>query len=285
VRRNYSISFNEPGLFDGPWSLGFSVYNALREYDEYDRKSIGGQLTLGRSLGEYVRGYVTTKHETVTVSNIDDTASNYIKEQEGRATTNSLRLSLVRDTRDNFLSPTRGNRSSLGGEYAGGPLGGDNSFTKIEAEHSFYTPLPLSLVGMLHAEYGTVHGFSGHEVPIYEKFFLGGITSLRGFPYREVGPKDENGDPKGGTQQLYFNAELILPLVPEQGFNLVVFYDTGNAWDEGDAVSLTDLRESAGVGVRWMSPIGPFRLEWGYILDRQDGEPRSDWSFIIGNFF
>jgi outer membrane protein insertion porin family len=285
VRANYSITFNEPSLFDSVWSAGFSLYDTMREFDEYDRKSIGGRLTFGRSVGEYVRSFVSVKHETVTVSDIKDEATTYIKEQEGERTTNSLRLSLVRDTRDNFMNPTRGNRTSVSGEYAGGLLGGDNYFTKYELEHSSYLPLVGKLVGMVHGEYGKIQGFDGRTPPIYEKFFLGGILSMRGFPYRGVGPKDENGDPKGGFQQLYFNTEVILPIAPAQGFNLVVFYDTGSAWDEGESVKLSDFRQSAGLGIRWMSPIGPFRLEWGYILDRKEGEPKSDWAFMIGNFF
>ena len=272
VRANYSVTFNEPSLFDSAWSLGFSIYDAMHTYDEYDRKSVGGRLTFGRSIGEYVRSYVTLTRETVTVNNIKDTASNYIKDQEGKKTTDSVRLSFVRDTRDNFMNPTRGNLTSVAGEYAGGALGGDNYFTKLDLEHSTYVPLPLKLVGMVHGEYGTIQGFSGREPPIYEKYFLGGILSLRGFPNR-------------GYQQLFFNAELIIPIAPQQGFNLVAFYDTGNAWDKGETVKLSDFRQSAGLGIRWMSPIGPFRLEWGYILDRKEGEPKSDWAFMIGNFF
>jgi outer membrane protein insertion porin family len=272
-------------LFDSRWSLGFSIYNMEREYDEYTRKSVGGKLTVGRAVGDYSHTYVAAKHETVTVSNVAEDAGLYLQAQAGTATTNSLRLTLVRDSRDNFMNPTRGNRTSLAGEYAGGILGGDNYFTKFEAEHSFYTPLFWGLVGMIHGEYGSVDGFDGHLVPVYEKFYLGGILSLRGFPYRSVGPKDINGEPTGGTQQLYFNTEIIVPIAPEQGFNFVVFYDTGNAWDFRGDVSLNDLRQSAGAGIRWMSPMGPLRLEWGYILDRQEGEPKSDWSFMIGNFF
>lgn len=285
VRANYSLSFNEPSLFDSAWSLGFSIYDTMREYDLYDRKSIGGRLTFGRSLGEYLRSYVSLKRETVTVSDITDGASTYIKEQEGEKTTDSARLSFVRDTRDNFMNPTRGNRSSIAGEYAGGLLGGDNYFTKYELEHSTYVPLVAKLVGMIHGEYGRVQAFDGRELPIYEKFFLGGILSMRGFPYRGVGPQDSTGEPTGGVQQLYFNTEVIVPLAPEQGFNLVLFYDTGNAWDQGESVKLADFRQSAGFGIRWMSPIGPFRLELGYILDRKEGEPKSDWGFMIGNFF
>lgn len=285
VRANYSLSFNEPSLFDSAWSAGISLYDTMREYDLYDRKSIGGRLTFGRSLGEYIRSYLSFKHETVTVSDVDETATAYIQDQKGEKSTNSLRLTFVRDTRDNFMNPTRGNRSTVAGEYAGGLLGGDNYFTKYSLEHSTYVPLFANLVGMIHGEYGKVQGFDGRTPPIYEKYFLGGILSMRGFPYRGVGPKDETGEPKGGFQQLYFNAEVILPIAPEQGFNLVVFYDAGNAWDKGEAVDLSDFRQSAGAGIRWMSPIGPFRLEWGYILDRQEGEPKSDWAFMIGNFF
>ena len=285
VRYNYSISFSEPSLFDGPWSAGFALYNTFREYDEYDRKSVGGRMTVGRSLGEYTRGNVTAKHETVTVSDVTPEAGIYLQSQAGTATTNSLRLTLVRDSRDNYMNPTRGNRTSLAGEYAGGIFGGDNYFTKYELEHSIYVPLFWKVVGMVHGEYGSIDGFDGHLPPVYEKFFLGGILTLRGFPYRSVGPKDINGEPTGGTKQLYFNSELIVPIVPEQGFAFVVFYDTGNAWDFRGDVALDDLRQSAGAGIRWMSPMGPFRLEWGYILDRQEGEPKSDWAFMIGNFF
>jgi outer membrane protein insertion porin family len=285
VRRNFSITFSEPAVLDSKYSAGFSLYNTLREFDEYDRKNVGGKLTVGHPLWEFIRANLILTHETVTISDVADTASSYIKEQEGEATTNSIGLSLVRDTRDNYMNPTRGNRTSVSGEYAGGPFGGDNSFTKFEAESSNYFPLFWKLVFMAHGQYGKVSGFDGKQPPIYEKFFLGGITSLRGFAPRSVGPMDENDEPMGGYQQVLFNAEVIVPIAPEQGFNVVFFYDTGNTWDKGKNVDLGDLRASTGVGIRWMSPIGPFRLEWGYILDRQEGEKASDWAFMIGNFF
>jgi len=282
VRANYSLSFTEPSVFDTPWSAGFSIYNTEREYDEYDRKSIGGSLTLGRSIGEYLRSYVRFKHETVDVSNVTPNAGIYLKAQEGTATTNSMRLTFVRDTRDNYMNPSRGNRTSVAGEYAGGILGGDNYFTKFELEQSFYTPLFWGLVGMIHGEYGSIAGFDNRLPPVYEKFYLGGILTLRGFKYRAVGPQDLKGEPTGGTEQLFFNAEIIVPVAPAQGFNLVMFYDTGNAWDFR---GFDGLRQSAGFGIRWLSPMGPFRLEWGFVLDPQPDEPKSDWAFMIGNFF
>ena len=121
--------------------------------------------------------------------------------------------------------------------------------------------------------------------PIYEKFYLGGILTLRGFDYRSVGPKDINGEPTGGTEQLYFNAEIIVPVAPAQGLNVVAVLRHRQRLGRPRDVSLNDLRQSAGFGIRWLSPMGPFRLEWGYVLDPEAGEPRSDWAFMIGNFF
>ena len=274
VRANYSLSFTEPSLFDTPWSAGFSIYNTEREYDEYDRKSIGGSLTFGRSLGEYLRSYVRLKHETVTVGNIDARRRHLpASAQEGTATTNSVRLSFVRDTRDNYMNPTRGNRTSLAGEYAGGILGGDNYFTKFEVEHSFYTPLFLGPRGDDPRRIRQHQRLRRSPAARSTRSSTSAASSrCAASRIASVGPKDINGDPTGGTQQLYFNTEIIVPVAPAQGFNLVVFYDTGNAWDVRGP-SLDDLRQSAGVGIRWMSPMGPFRLEWGYVLDPQPGEP------------
>jgi outer membrane protein insertion porin family len=219
------------------------------------------------------------------VSDIDADASTYIREQEGTATTNSVRLSFNRDTRDNYLSPTRGNRTVLSGEYAGGFLGGDNFFTKSMIEHSQYEPLFWRFVGLVHGVYGRLDGFDGHQPPINEKYFLGGSYTMRGFEFREVGPKDENGDPIGGEEELYFNVELIFQVIPEQGLNLVAFYDAGNVWAHVGDAAFDDLRECYGYGVRWMSPLGPMRFEWGYIIDPREGEESQGFSFVIGGAF
>ena len=120
VRKNFSIAFSEPAVFDSKYSLGFRVYDTFREYDEYDWHSRGGRLTLGRSIGEFFRGFFSFGHETVDVTNVDEDASETIKDQEGKSTTNSVQLTMVRDSRDNFFNPSQGNRTVLSGKYAGG---------------------------------------------------------------------------------------------------------------------------------------------------------------------
>jgi outer membrane protein insertion porin family len=285
VRKNFSLSFGEPAIFDSRYSFGFKAFNFDREYDEYDRHSLGGRMTLGRSIGEFFRGFVSLKHETVDVTDIAEDASPIIREQEGEATTNSVQLSLVRDSRDNFFNPSRGNRTVLTGEYAGGFLGGDNYFTKYTAETTQYTPLWWKLVFMVRGRVGVIDGFDGREPPIYEKFYVGGINSVRGFEPRSIGPKDINGDPIGAYTELLFNSEVIVPIDPSQGLNLVFFFDAGNGWRKNQSIEFSDLRTGAGLGVRWLSPMGPFRLEWGWNLNPRDDEPNGDWAFAIGAFF
>ncbi|MFC1657641.1 outer membrane protein assembly factor [Candidatus Moduliflexota bacterium] len=285
VRQNFDIAFAEPAVFDSKYSLGFKVYDTYRSYDEYDWHARGGRLTLGRSIGEFFRGFFTFKHETVDVSDVAEDASPSIKEQEGSSVTNSLQLTMIRDSRDNFFNPTTGNRTVLSGEYAGGFLGGDNYFTKVTAESGQYVPLWWKLVFLLRGRIGMVEGFDGREVPVYERFFVGGIYSVRGFELRSIGPKDINGDPVGGHSELVFNTEVIMPINEQQGINLVVFFDAGNAWRQGQSISLSDLRTGAGLGIRWLSPMGPFRLEWGWNLSPQGDEPKGDWAFAVGTFF
>jgi outer membrane protein insertion porin family len=119
------------------------------------------------------------------------------------------------------------------------------------------------------------------ELPDYERFTLGGINSLRGL--RRIGPRYEGTDDvKGGTTMLNFNFDYIFPLIKSAGMKGVIFFDTGNAWD--DTYELGDMRKTAGIGIRWYSPIGPLRLEWGYVLDKKEDESPSRWEFTIGMF-
>jgi outer membrane protein insertion porin family len=285
IRKSYSISFGEPAVWDSRFSFGFKIYDTMKEYDEYDRESLGGHLTFGRSIGEFYRGYLSFKHETVDVSDVAEDAGLIIRDQEGKATTNSIALTFTRDSRDNYFNPTRGNRTILYGEYAGGFLGGDNYFTKFTAESGQYFPLWWKLVFMTKVRLGSIEGFDGRITPIYERFFVGGINSVRGFESRSIGPKDINGDPIGGNRELVFNNEIIVPLSPEEGLNLVVFFDAGNTWLKEQNIDITDLRTGAGLGIRWLSPMGPFRLEWGWNLKPRGDEPGGDWAFAVGAFF
>ncbi|OQB44991.1 MAG: Outer membrane protein assembly factor BamA precursor [Firmicutes bacterium ADurb.Bin153] len=131
------------------------------------------------------------------------------------------------------------------------------------------------------ARIGYIQALEGKEVPVWERYILGGINSIRGL--KDVGPRDPvTRDIIGGTTMLLFNFEFIFPLIKNAGMKGVVFFDTGNAWDYD--YDLGDMRKTCGAGIRWYSPIGPLRLEWGYVLDRKEGEPAYRWDFTIGWF-
>jgi outer membrane protein insertion porin family len=155
---------------------------------------------------------------------------------------------------------------------------------KSIAEHRHFFPLFWGTTFSVHGEIGYVVSTSDEEVSITEKFFLGGIRTIRGFKNREIGPTDKSGNFIGGEKMAYFNFEYLFPIVRDLGLKGVVFYDTGNAWTK-DNTYFSDMRNSVGAGVRWQSPMGPLRLEWGYNLSPRDDEKQSVFEFTIGKAF
>jgi outer membrane protein insertion porin family len=117
------------------------------------------------------------------------------------------------------------------------------------------------------------------------RYLLGGIYSLRGFKTYTVGPTTSNNEAIGGDKELLFNFEMIFPIAKEIKLKGLIFFDAGNAWDIGQPYNLGDLRTSVGFGFRWISPLGPLRLEWGYNLKPRSGEAHSGWDFTVGGVF
>jgi outer membrane protein insertion porin family len=256
------------------------AYKWNRDYDDYDRESVGGGLRFGYPVFDYTRGYIRYAYDVSDITNISELASPYIL--PGQNIESSVSLSLVYDSRDRAFNPSEGATHKGTVQYAG--LGGNIGFTKFTAETGWYYPLFWSTVFFAHGETGYVIENSGKDLPDYERFYLGGINSLRGFDWRSVGPVNEDGIEIGGDRYVQFNLEYIFPIIKDAGFMGLVFYDTGNAF-EGGPIDLEDLRESAGFGIRWYSPMGPLRLERGYILDSKPGEGSGRWEFTIGGFF
>ncbi len=278
---NYDIFFIEPFLFDLPLWSKYDLWRTTREYDTYDLTSKGLGATFGYPVWEKIIGYIGYRLADNDVSNVSENASSYIKDQEGKTVSSGLTLTLSRDSTDDSMFPTKGTRNNVSVEYTGGFLQGDTAYTKYTGTSTWFYPLPLETVFGIRGRIGYMEGREGKAIPVYDKFYLGGINSLRGL--RNVGPTDPvTGDVIGGTTMLNFNVELVFPLVKSAGMKGVIFFDTGNAWESG--YYLDDMRKTAGVGIRWYSPIGPLRLEWGYVLDRKDNEAASRFEFTIGFF-
>lgn len=283
----YTISFTEPWLFDRPVSFGVDVFNWQREYTNYDKDSVGGRIRFGfPTRFAYTRFYAYYKYEVADVTDVSDYAATIIKDQRGSHTTSSIKGILRRDSRNHPWNPNHGSDNSISLEYAGGPIGGTNAFVKAIADSGWYIPVWFKHVVVLHGRAGWLTDHSGGDLPIYEKFFLGGINTLRGFDFYSVGPKDPaTGDVIGGELMALFNFEYRFPLLAKAGLIGVAFYDTGNAWTEDQGWDIGSLRKSVGGGIRWYSPMGPLRLEYGWVLDPQPGEATSQWEFTIGGMF
>lgn len=286
-RQDYTLSWTEPWLFDRPISFGIDLYHRDSRFisDVYSERRTGGDLRLGKRLTEFIRGDLLYKLERDEIRDVSANASQAIKDEAGVSDVSSLEGALTRDTRNSPIYPSRGMRNTISAEVAGGPLGFDQDFTKYVTRHSLYIALPLDLVLRLHAQGGVVDEYDDSEdVPLFERFFLGGANTIRGFDFRDVGPKDEFGEPVGGESMILGSVELTFPIIEK--LRGAVFYDTGNVYPDAWEFELDDLRAGAGVGIRLELPIGPIRLDYGWPIDRdqfQDKEGRFD--FNIGYSF
>jgi outer membrane protein insertion porin family len=277
----YEISFRDPWFLDKPIALSTGIYKTTREYIEYNKKAFGLFVGLGKDLSEYWKGDISYNFERATISDITVGASPIIFDQEGTKSTSSITPTITRDTRDNYLDPSRGSRNSLSVSYAG--LGGDNAFFKGAVDSGWYFPLGPTTF-MVRGRFGYAKGLFNKTLPLYERFYVGGIYTVRGLGFGDAGPKDPaTGDPIGGTTQLIFNTEYIFPIISEMRLKGVVFFDAGNSYE--DFSNFGYLRYTTGAGVRWISPIGPIRIEWGYNLAKKPGESSSKFEFAFGSFF
>ena len=281
---NFKASFTDPYFLGYPYSAGFDLYHEQVGYfDTYSYKVLGGDLRLGKKLTKRIRLDATYKLENVNVYDVTEDASPSIKEQEGKKTTSGLSFTLSMDTRDDFYVPTRGARHSLFLQNAGGILGGDNYFVKGLLETSWFFPLPLNMVLNLRGKFGIIEPYGGKETPIYEKFFVGGLYTVRGFEYGKAGPIDINEDPLGAEKMVVFSSELIFPLSREIGLRGAIFWDIGKGFDKWS--DITPLRTGAGAGIRWFSPMGPIHIDFGYNLSPKKGEKRTVFDFTMGTVF
>lgn len=282
---NYELSFTEPWLFDLPLWCKADIWKYTKEYDSYTLDTRGAGVTLGYPIWNRITGYVGYKLSMDDIQDVGSTASSYIRAQEGKRTTSSMTFTLAYDTTNDNMFPSKGIKASASVQHAGTPLGGNTNFTKYSGVLAGYYPLFWDIVFGAKGRIGYLQNNDDRDedLPIYERYVLGGINSLRGLRY--VGPTNPGtSDVIGGTTMLSFSLELVFPLIKDAGMKGVLFYDAGNTWNGGYYVD--DLRMTCGAGIRWYSPIGPLRLEYGYVLDRKglNDESTGRFEFTIGMF-
>lgn len=285
-RTNFNIQLTEPRVFDSDVSAGIDLFNRRSNFFSFDTRSQGGGLNFGKNFSETDWGGLSYRFSTVRISDVVNPTP--LLKNETRSTSR-VGATFIRDSRDNFINPTQGWRHVVRLEFAGSFLGGSD-FYKSAYEITYYRKLIGKLVGAVHGEINYADGYSDEELPAFERYFMGGANSLRGYTIRQVGPLTAVGDPLGGEQSLLLNVELQYPLT--ESFRVFGFYDRGNVYGKGDIpngsdtrINLSKMRQSVGGGVRFFSPFGPISLAYGIKLDKRTGESSGEFHFSAGNAF
>ena len=283
-RTQYSFGFTEPYLFDTKTLGAFDIYDIWRLRPYYNEKRFGGNVTFGRPLSEYVRGRSTYKFESVEVVSTysDPSRIPWVASEIGRKNTSSVALGIERDSRDNVFFPSEGSDSQVDVEFAGSVFGGDVNFWRLTMGSSWYFDYIWETVLAVRARGGYVDRYSStRTVPVYERFYLGGANTVRGYDEWEVGPRDIYGNPEGGKSMFYTNFEYRIP-VSKEFLHLVAFWDSGYCWRELRDINLQDMESGVGGGIRLNIPMmGLLAIDYGYGLEARSGQIH----FNIGTTF
>jgi len=280
-RDRYNVSFTDPEIFGYPISLGVDLYNEsywVRGGADYRENQAGGQIRFGKALSLYNTARLSFRVEDVDVSDLPWFVNREIRRQTENSTTVSTVLSLERNTLDRPRDPSRGINAILSSELAG--LGGDNNFVKLQFDLSWFKALDKNQkwVFMLRTREGwmTEYGDSDY-IPLIYRFYAGGTTTVRGYDYRDIGPKIREygwfGDwiAEGGKLRLVNNLELKYKLT--NMVRIYSFVDMGGVWKDEDDLDLSDLRYSAGLGLGAEIPkFGPIRIDYGIPLNPDEDQ-------------
>jgi len=307
LRQLFSLQFIEPYFLDTRWYFSFRIFNMQLDYINFVRKATGGDLTWGY---EFIDDWRISL--TYTLENVDVTERGGVRIDRlfSDGWTSSLRLTLTWDTRNNRLFPSDGHLFQGSVEHASKYTFSENEFTRLTGVARYYLPVFWGIV----LKTNLTLGYITPGAPIFEKYFAGGIYTVRGYEPRSIGPDDDvaalSSDPQsyltptnvGGNKQFIANLELEFPIFPQVNIRGVLFLDAGNSYGEGEYIfkdryskhpdtgqmikeTWLGLYWSTGFGFRWFSPIGPLRFEWGIPLTRRPGDKDILFEFTIGNFF
>ncbi len=283
------VTFRNPYVNDSYNALQLDIYRSMTNYISYFESKSGASATWSRWLSEYVNGSVSLFAEQLKYSDPQEGLCPdlipLICRQLGTQSSTGFRTSLFRDTRDYYLDPRTGWRLSLGADYGTPALGGSNHFYKVYFDVIKYTPLIYDTRFSVHVRYGQTEGIGGRPIPLTERFFVGGINTMRGFVFGRAGPVTPSGSLLGSAKELIFNNDFIFTISSEAKLNGVFFFDYGNGFDDNEPVQFSKLRSAVGFEARWISPFGPLRAAYGINLDPRPTERMGVFEFTIGSLF
>jgi outer membrane protein assembly complex protein YaeT len=279
--QRYSVSFRDNNVFDSPYSFGWSGYYFTRNYNEYTQDTIGTRFSLGRKLNDKWSAALSVRVENVGIHDVPVWEPSDFQNVVGNNLVVGPRLSLTRDTRDSYMRPTTGNRLDLSYEQ----VFGDFQYPILNADFNQYWTVweradnSGKHVLALHSQ----ATWAGSDTPVYERFYAGGFTSMRGFQFRGISPQ-QAGFPVGGDFMMLNSLEYQVPLKANDQIYAVAFVDTGTV---EPSVEIRDYRVSAGFGIRFIVPMlgpVPIALDFGFPIVKGPGDKEQVFSFWLGFF-
>jgi outer membrane protein insertion porin family len=287
-RKDFELALTEPWFLDRPISLGGNLFYHEANYlsSIYDQRNYGASVEVRKGLFPYVYGVLSYKVEHIDIFNLvlGGTSPELVAET-GSSTKSQYTASLVYDRRDNPFLTRTGERITYTWYVAGFPTGGTESIYGFDVEASKYWHLPWDTILVVNAEVAGVDAWKNRDrlVKIYDRLFLGGSNNLRGFDYRDVGPKDRNGEPLGGQSMARTTVEFTFPIIEKARGAL--FYDHGfvntNPWD----YNFNNLASDIGFGIRLDLPIGPLRIDYGIPILKAGNKGGGKFNFNVGYQF
>jgi outer membrane protein insertion porin family len=285
-RKDFVLSLTEPYFLDRRLSLNGQVFYTEANYlsAEYNQRNYGFATEIRKPLNTYTYATLGYGLQEIEIFDVAASASEFIQSQKGSFSESKIFGSVVFDSRDNPLLSRRGRRVTFSPYIAGGFLGGDTQVYGLDLEAAQYFHLPWDTILVVNGEVAVASQWGdGSNVPIFERLYLGGSNNLRGFPYREVGPQDENGEPVGGKSMWRTTIEWTFPIIEKA--RGAVFYDTGFVNSDQWSFGFNHIASDIGIGLRLDLPIGPLRLDYGYPLQRDGYHGGGRFNFNVGYQF
>jgi len=320
LRQFVQLQYVDYYFLDTKLTLGADLFRTQLNVVNFLRDATGFDVSLGYPLSEATRGTFVPRSVTAWLEDakislaytaedvgvlpiFQSTEQQELANQFGTYVLSSLRLSLTLDKRNDRLYPSNGYMLSQSVELAPSFLGSGFQFARYSGYARFYRPLFWGLVFKTQWTYGLINALGGSQIPLSEEYFVGGINSIRGYYLLSVSPTKPVGQRTpdsvtsnfevGGNKEIVINNEIEFPIVDKIGIRGVVFYDLGDAYSSDENFFQDKqypglplgMLHSVGFGVRWFSPIGPLRFEWGFPLTPRPQDGPYDFEFTIGNFF
>jgi outer membrane protein insertion porin family len=319
-RKDLILALTEPYFLDQRLSLGGQAFYTEADYlsSEYDQRNYGIAFELRKPINAFMYATLGYRLEDIDIYNITSNASPQIQAESGSTTKSEVLGSLVFDRRDSPVLTRKGTRVTLSPYVAGGPLGGDVQIYGIDLEGAQYFHLPGDMILLFNAEVAVVDVWDHPEttnvvvqepvldangqqvvigglpqfmnvneaisnVPIYDRLYLGGSNNLRGFAFRDVGPRDSSGEPLGGQSMARATVELTFPIIEKA--RGAIFYDTGFVNADPYDYSTRDLASDVGIGMRLDLPVGPLRIDYGFPIQKDGRSGGGHFNFNVGYQF